>query len=310
MTRNREPATGPRARWRTGGVPVLGATGVLLISSLLVPTRDARAAVSDPCHEGPPQEAVQVVPQDETHSPPAPPPQFRSNAPTGPLVPGDECGSSHPSSKDPNPNTNPNRIEKAPPPLPGMDPDTATAVCLPGKTCTVSPPPGPDSRFRIDAAGGNERTVLFGTTNGNYREASIRRGPNGRPDCPDYRERNSDWVQFGFLEPKTGATWRKSSAMTLRQKLSESAAEALAKKIQLCFAAPYEFPTRTGYRLGRDGRDRVGVLPECDTTGSRTTNGRVAPCVFLREAVQVKGGWVVRLSFRIPANARDPKALG
>lgn len=200
---------------------------------------------------------------------------------------------------DPNPNTNPRAKPKL---WPGMGASTDTAVCRPGRTCTVEPPAGPDSRFRIDASGGTERAVLFGVMNGNFRPADTI--ASGRPNCPDYRERNSDWVQFGFLDSKRGASWRKSAVMTLRQKLSKGSAERLAQDMQVCFAAPYSFPTRDGYRLGRSGPDRVGVLASC---GSVT---RSAPCLARREIAKVRGGWVVRLAFKIPANGRDPKALG
>jgi hypothetical protein len=96
--------------------------------------------------------------------------------------------------------------------------------------------------------------------------------------------------------------------MTQRQKMSKAVASALAQKMQVCFAAPYKFPTRPGYRLGTQGPDRVGVLAECGTVRGR--NGRPMPCVASRDILKVKGGWTVRLTFRIPANSKDPKALG
>lgn len=211
------------------------------------------------------------------------------------------------SSNDPNPNTNPSDAKA----LPGMDPATATARCRPQRgTCAVEPPPGVDSRFRIDAAGGEREAILFATTNGNYRPASIQEGPAGRPNCPDYTERNADWVQFGFLQPERGKSWAKTAYMTQRQAMTKKAAAVLLRRLQVCFAAPYEFPTRAGYRPGTQGSDRVGVLPECSSLQVRAAKGRVAPCVSARKVVKVPGGWVVRLVFRVPANAKDPKALG
>ena len=212
-------------------------------------------------------------------------------------------GHGGPSSNDPNPNTNPGADPK---PLPGMDPATATARCKPEKKiCSVSVS-GPDSRFKIDAENGDDTAILFATMNGNWRPASVE--ASGKPNCPDYAEQNSDWVQFGFFEPERGKSWHKTGHMTQRQKMKRGAAEALAKKLQVCFAAPYTFPTRPGYRLGTSGPDRVGVLPECGTV--RAAKGRPAPCVVTREIIKVKGGWTVRITFKIPANSQDPKALG
>ncbi|MGQ0847196.1 MAG: hypothetical protein ACT4QF_24010 [Sporichthyaceae bacterium] len=233
-----------------------------------------------------------------------------AESPGGPGGPGggtpDQNGGNA-GSNDPNPNTNPNAQPKA---LPGMDPATATALCEPSKSCRVNPPPGADSRFQIDASGGSRRAVLFATTNGNFQMASVgasRNGVKGRPDCLDYTERNSDWVQFGFLEPATGATWSKTAVMTQRKKLKKAAALKLAEQLQICFAAPYSFPTREGFRAGKMGKDRTGVLADCT---SARVKGRKVPCLISREIVEVKGGWTVRLTFRIPANAKDPKALG
>jgi hypothetical protein len=148
----------------------------------------------------------------------------------------------------------------------------------------------PRPRGWAEASGGGRQTQLLGTTNG-----------GGRPDCPDYAERNADWVQFGFTEASRGASWSKTVAMTQRQTMEQGAAMQLANAMQICFAAPYSFGTRDGYGLGRDGSDYVGVLPNCGSGG---------PCVSRREVVRTGDGWTVRFSFRIPANALDPKALG
>jgi hypothetical protein len=171
------------------------------------------------------------------------------------------------------------------------DASTDSADCDPGHSCSVSPPAGADSRFRIDAAGGERRAQLFGTTNG-----------GSRPDCPDYTERNTDWVQFGFTSPRAGAGWSKTLSMTQRQTMGRGDAARLADAMQICFAAPYSFRTRSGYELGRDGSDYLGVLPDCASS--------TGPCLSRRRVVRAGDGWTVRLTFRIPANALDPKALG
>jgi hypothetical protein len=135
--------------------------------------------------------------------------------------------------------------------------------------------------------------VLFGTLQSGL-----------KPNCPNYSEMNGDWLAFGFQDPVAGSTWRKASTLTTRHKLSHADATALSKKMQICFEAPYRFPTRPGYQLGGHNSVFDGVLPDC--SGGSTAQ----PCVTKREVRKVKGGWVVRFAFRIPANDKDPKALG
>lgn len=290
----------------------IGAAGSMAVVGAAVPA-SAGPAVPAPACETPPQPqtppsvppSIVPKPKPDPSEPPEEPPVSvqppSARLPVGerPTGPQDPCADRTHHNPD-DPRSNPNLRPK---PLPGMDPATATAVCKPEKGfCTVSPPPGPDSRFRIDAEGGTQRAVLFGTMNGNWRPASVE--ASGKPNCPDYTERNSDWVQFGFFEQKRGASWHKTAVMTQRQRMEEGAATALAEKIQVCFAAPYAFPTREGYRLGRSGPDRAGVLADCHSVG------KSAPCLAMREIAKVRGGWVVRLTFKVPANDRDPKALG
>jgi hypothetical protein len=171
------------------------------------------------------------------------------------------------------------------------DPSSDHATCRSGHSCSVSPPAGADSRFTVEASGGDRQARLFGTTNG-----------GDRPNCPDYAERNADWLQFGFTEPARGAAWSKVVSMTERRSLEQGAALQLRDAMQICFAAPYSFNTRDGYGLGRDGSDYVGVLPDCSASSG--------PCLARREIVQAGDGYTVRFTFRIPANALDPKALG
>ncbi|MGQ0463934.1 MAG: hypothetical protein ACT4QG_01315 [Sporichthyaceae bacterium] len=300
--------------WRRGAL--LAATaGSLVLGGLLVPQHVAQATVAADCNEPPPPPAPVEPPKEKKNNDP---PEDEGEGGEGeegdvavpvalgqPAAPVDDCSNAG-SSNDPNPNTNPQRQRQLREPLPGMDPSTATAVCRPGESCSVTPPPGPDSGFQIDSSGGTDQAVLFATTNGTFRPASVEReAPKGRPDCPDYTEQNIDWVQFGFLDAKSGSTWNKTAAMTQRKKTKKAAAFATAQRLQICFAAPYAFPTREGYRLGKADGERVGVLPECTARTSKKS-----PCVVKREIVQVKGGWVARLTFRVPANAKDPKALG
>jgi hypothetical protein len=183
---------------------------------------------------------------------------------------------------DPNPNTNPAPVE----------PQT-TASCEPRiGFCRIGPIVGPDSVFYVTARGGTNQAVLFGTLQGGL-----------QPNCPNYHEMNRDWLAFGFQDPVAGSTWRKVSTLTTRHKLSRTDATALSKKMQICFEAPYRFPTRPGYQLGGHNNVFDGVLPDC-------TGGGRQPCVATRQVLPRKGGWVVRFAFRVPASDKDPKALG
>jgi hypothetical protein len=198
-----------------------------------------------------------------------------------------------PSSNDPNPNTNP------PQPTPGDVRRTTTVLCEPRVgQCRVGPIVGPDSVFNVFASGGTSRAELFGTLQG-----------GGRPDCPNYTELNSDWLAFGFRDPLAGSTWRKLSTLTTRHKLPRRAAAALSRRMQVCFEAPYRFVTRDGYALGGHNALFDGVLPDCTALPDRGRAG-ASPCVASRQVLSRHGGWVVRFAFRVPANSKDPKALG
>jgi hypothetical protein len=203
-------------------------------------------------------------------------------------------GHGGPSSNDPNPNTNPPR-------LPANDFErTATANCHPQiGVCTVRPPAGPDSQFSVTARGGSSKALLFGTLMG-----------GSRPDCPDYTELNADWVAFGFRDKLNGSTWRKTGVLTTRHTLSHAKAAALARKMQICFEAPYRFLTREGYALGGHNATFDGVLPDCAALAGHAARGMARPCVASRTVLARHGGWVVRFVFRVPANGHDPKALG
>jgi hypothetical protein len=200
----------------------------------------------------------------------------------------------HHGGNDPNPNTNPTQ------PTASETSRTATTSCNPRVgVCTVRPPAGSDSRFAVTARGGNSRALLFGTLMG-----------GSRPNCPNYKEINTDWVAFGFRNELAGSSWQKTAKLTTRHKLSHDGAVALSRKMQVCFEAPYRFETRPGYELG--GRNGVfdGVLPDCPAVAGPAVRGTARPCVASRQVLPRQGGWVVRFIFRVPANSRDPKALG
>jgi hypothetical protein len=225
------------------------------------------------------------APPSETPGPqvPEPTPGPGAQPPTG----------GHHNGNDPNPNTNPTQVT-------GNEVGrTATASCNPRiGFCLVRPPAGPDSRFSIAANGGASKATLFGTLMG-----------GSKPDCPNYREMNSDWVSFGFRNALAGSTWHKTGTLTTRHKLSYQKALALSKKIQICFEAQYRFLTRDGYQLGGHNAVFDGVLPECAAIAPAEKRA-ASPCVQERKVIPRKGGWVVRFVFQVPANSRDPKALG
>jgi hypothetical protein len=169
---------------------------------------------------------------------------------------------------------------------------TTTTTCNPQVGfCKIGPIVGLDSVFNVTARGGSNRATLFGTLQGGL-----------RPNCPGYAEINSDWLWFGFQDPLSGSDWRKSSTLTTRHKMGRAAALVMSKKMQICFEAPYRFVTRPGYALGGHNNVYDGVLPDC--AGGRQ------PCVMTRQVLKHKRGWVVRLTFRVPASDKDPKALG
>lgn len=124
----------------------------------------------------------------------------------------------------------------------------------------------------------------------------------GKPDCPDYVEQNRDWVQFAFTDGEEGASWSKTATMTQQAPGTREEALASAKRLQICFQAPYSFPTRPGYRLAANEGWYTGVLPDC--TGKRN------PCLVGRGVAEISDGWHAQLTFLVPPSAEDPKALG
>lgn len=282
----------------------VGAVGMLALGGLALPAAGARAASADQCRQS--QDCVpNSLGGGWQDSPDGPGHQGEDGKP--PFPGGNQGGHGEPNWQEPHyepkhPKPQVGHEDSPSTELPpGMDPSTATDECTPGSGCTVNPPAGDDSRFAIRGAGGQRPTVLFATTNGDYESERLGSSGAGRPDCPGYEERNSDWVQFGFLQPEGGSTWDKTATMTQRQTGSQAEMLELARTIQICFASPYEFRTREGYDLGRHGTHYAGVLPDCGGGG---------PCVVRREVFAIGGNWGLRIVFRVPANAKDPKALG
>jgi hypothetical protein len=198
--------------------------------------------------------------------------------------------------------------------LDGTTADAATATCY--ETCSVrteltdalvevtavEEPGSPGAAsFGAASVGGRDRAVLFATRNGG----------DTKPDCPGYRESFTDWVQFGFQDPARGAIYRKIATFTLHRRLSRTAAAAEARRLQICFEAPYRFTNRPGYRVEQQGSVFAGVLPQCPTLiRGQIPADAATPCVSDRQVVRSGDGWVVRITFRIPASRQDPKALG
>jgi hypothetical protein len=223
-------------------------------------------------------------------------PSGTPNQPGGPGGPGGQPrpGGHGGHNNDPNPNNDPNV------PAANDVANTVTAACNPRiGVCTVRPPAGPDSLFAVTARGGSSKALLFGTLMG-----------GSRPDCPNYSEINADWVAFGFRNQLAGSSWHKTAKLTTRHKLSHDGAALLSKKMQICFEAPYRFLTRDGYQLGGHNGVFDGVLPDCSALAGGAQRGMARPCVATRQILARHGGWVVRFIFQVPANSKDPKALG
>lgn len=185
--------------------------------------------------------------------------------------------------------------EAAPPP--GGRGNLVREECTVGAACTVTPPPGEDTEFTVTARGGRTPATL---------EAELDGGP--APDCTGYRERSGDWVRFGFTVPAAGATWSKDVMLTSRHPTTWSAARRQLQATEICFAAPYAFRTKRGFRLtgGPAGTaDFQGVLGSCRP--GRTNATLAQPCVHRRNVVHLADGWVTRITFRVPAGPLDPR---
>jgi hypothetical protein len=183
---------------------------------------------------------------------------------------------------------------------PATTPETVTTICssacsvtlpLDEAQATVNAASGPPNAFQAASVRADD-PVLFATRNGG----------DIKPNCPDYAETFSDWVQFGFRGAGDASGYHKIGTFRLNREMSRSDATITAERFQVCFAAPYRFTTRNGFRLGHQGRDFVGVLPECGSLHF--------PCVKARQVVRSRHGWVARIRFNVPASAQDPKALG
>jgi hypothetical protein len=204
------------------------------------------------------------------------------------------------SSNDPNPNTNPDGL------LPSESTDTADC----GHACTVSIELA-DAQADITAT-----EVGAPSTDAQFSEASyVRGGPTlyatrdgggAMPQCPGYQNTFSQWVQFGMRH--AGPDYRKTATFTLRHAGSSAAAGAVARKVQICFEAPYPFQNRPGYRVAEHDGVFDGVLPECAAFHDSARLPR--PCVSHRGIVREGDRWVARIEFRMPAGQQDPKALG
>jgi hypothetical protein len=178
----------------------------------------------------------------------------------------------------------------------------SVGITLPDATVAVTAiddnMPAPTGHYSAANLAGSNHPVLF----------ADRDGGGAKPACPGYQDEFTDWVQFGFKRPERGADYRKTAVFTLRHPVSRSAAAARARKLQICFEAPYLFAPRPGYGIALHDTAYDGVLPECRSVRARPD--MQTPCVATRKAVHSGNGWVVQITFRIPAGKQDPKALG
>lgn len=255
---------------------------------------------------------------DGTSCPAAPPAMPTPTAPGTGTTPGEIEHQGHAgSNNDPNPNTNPTGVLGANNTTPAatattMQP-TVTTVC--SSSCTLAATTA-DEQLTITATdttdGGSAYSAASATTRPKAPVFLLAiNGGGARPRCPGYRNRDHDWVRFGFRSGP-GATFEKSAMMTSRQGLSHREAEHLLDVKQVCFEAPYRFLARPGFASARHGEVVDGVLPGCHrwTTEAAVRRHLAAPCVSIRQIVRVRDGWAIRLVFRVPPNRHDPKALG
>jgi hypothetical protein len=219
--------------------------------------------------------------------------------------PADACPTHHQpgtSSNDPNTNTNPDGALSAA--------DSVTTPCGYGNPCSVTIPLA-DAIATITAqdAGAPHTSAAFS-------EASVPRGGpvlfvtrdggGAMPHCPGYQTTFTQWAQFGMYHADNG--FRKSATFELRHPGPAAAARAAARRMQICFEAPYPFQNRPGYQVAEHDGVFDGVLPEC--SGFHDSAALPRPCVSDRGIVRHGSGWVARIQFRIPAGPQDPKALG
>jgi Glycine rich protein len=223
-----------------------------------------------------------------------------------------EVDISYPTPQTPNPPPNP--PNNAPPDdrFPGFPPDDnrgggannntpSTVSCRSGAECTAFAGPGRDAAYSITAHPGPGRTRLFAKLNSGR-----------RPDCPGYRETVHDFVRFGFRDPGDGRNRSKTGRLIVLHRMSHNEALALLREIQICFAAPYRIVPRRGWHLDYLHGEWIGILPECGAYLDRyaSLNHLAAPCVSQRRLLRWGDDWVVRVVFRVPQGAQDPKALG
>ena len=115
-----------------------------------------------------------------------------------------------------------------------------------------------------------------------------------RPDCADYEEYSADWAVV------LGPDRQKTLTYAIDKRVMNASPDNGASSLQMCFAAPFTFATRSGAppaEADADGDGRTdwfyATLPDC---------GR-APCVASRRKDRAGKGVI---EVRAPAGAEDP----
>jgi hypothetical protein len=115
-----------------------------------------------------------------------------------------------------------------------------------------------------------------------------------KPDCAGYDEYSSDWALV------LGPDRQKRVTYTIDKRVMNASPNTGASFLQMCFAAPYPFATRTGAPPAEADVDGDGhsdwyyaTLPECGTP----------PCVAARNKDRAGNGVI---EVRAPAGAEDP----
>jgi len=115
-----------------------------------------------------------------------------------------------------------------------------------------------------------------------------------RPDCTGYQELSADWALV------LGPDRQKRVVYSIDKRVMNASPDNGASSLQMCFAAPFTFPTRAGgapQEADIDGDGAIdwyyATLPDCGTP----------PCVASRRKDRAGNGVI---EVRAPAGAEDP----
>jgi hypothetical protein len=129
--------------------------------------------------------------------------------------------------------------------------------------------------------------TAFGNTHLDAGVLQLTLNTGSRPDCVGYTEFSAEWA---FV---LGPDRNKLVTYQIDKKVMNAQPNNGASFLQMCFAAPFPFATRSGTPLTQVGDKFVGLLPDCG----------VAPCVESRKKTAAGDGIIVT---RAPGGTDDP----